>query len=59
MFKATVLWWGVEIKDYVYQQICKLTDSKKIDNHRFLLLVSGGIDSQVLLSNLLLIKKTI
>ena len=38
----------VEIKDYVYQQICKLTDSKKIDNHRFLLMVSGGIDSQVL-----------
>ena len=58
MFKATFLWWGIKIKDFVYQQICNLIGKEKLDNQKFLLLTSGGVDSLVLLDLFIQLKKS-
>ena len=57
MLKTIILWWGLIIKDIVYNQICKLIDKNNLDGEIFLLAVSGGIDSIVLVDIMLEIQK--
>ena len=59
MFKTIILWWGLNIKDIVYNQICKLTDKKNIEGTQFILAISGGLDSVALLNLILKIKKNV